>query len=136
MLPKKSQNYVHVVKVHIFWEGHKFFWKSPPYFWLQYIVSKVSWRFRKILWPSQNIWTLLNAPSIREGNRDSLVTLHWMKPFLKYISFMLPWTLHSGPVDILLINFSLLSWTNPKWHCIHQAWLLLFFHKQNECYDH
>ena len=24
-------------------------------FWLQYIQSKVRWRFRKILWPSQNI---------------------------------------------------------------------------------
>ena len=27
-------------------------------FWLQYIQSKVMWRFRKILWPSQNILTL------------------------------------------------------------------------------
>ena len=34
------------------------FAKSPPYFWLQYIQSKVKWRFLKILWPSQNIWTL------------------------------------------------------------------------------
>ena len=25
---------------------------------LQYIQTKVRWRFRKILWPSQNIWTL------------------------------------------------------------------------------
>ena len=32
--------------------------KSSPYFWLQYIQSKVRWRFRKILWPSQIIWTL------------------------------------------------------------------------------
>ena len=29
--------------------------RSP---WLQYIQSKVRWRFPKILWPSQNIWTL------------------------------------------------------------------------------
>ena len=34
------------------------FAKSSPYFWLQYIQSKVRGRFRKILWPSQNIWTL------------------------------------------------------------------------------
>ena len=45
-------------KVHIFWEGHKNFVKSSPNFWLQYIRSKVRGRFRKILWPSQNIWTL------------------------------------------------------------------------------
>ena len=31
---------------------------SSPYFWLQYIQSKARGRFRKILWPSQNIWTL------------------------------------------------------------------------------
>ena len=31
------------------------FAKSSPNFWLQYIQSKVRWRFRKILWPSQNI---------------------------------------------------------------------------------
>ena len=36
----------------------KNFAKSSPYFWLQYIQSKVRGRFRKILWPSQNIWTL------------------------------------------------------------------------------
>ena len=35
------------------------FAKSSPYFWLHYILSKAWGRFRKILWPSQNIWTLL-----------------------------------------------------------------------------
>ena len=34
------------------------FAKSSPYFWLQCTQSKVRGRFRKILWPSQNIWTL------------------------------------------------------------------------------
>ena len=51
---------VYLVKVHIFWEGHKIFAKSSPNFWLQYIRSNVRGRFRKILWPSQNIWTLCN----------------------------------------------------------------------------
>ena len=46
-------------KVHIFWEGHKIFAKSSPNFWLALHRTKVMWRFRKILWPSQNIWTLL-----------------------------------------------------------------------------
>ena len=48
-----------VDKVHIFWEGHKIFAISSTYFWLQCIQSKVRGRFRKILWPSQNIWTLI-----------------------------------------------------------------------------
>ena len=34
------------------------FAKSSPYFWLALHRTKVRWRFRKILWPSQNIWTL------------------------------------------------------------------------------
>ena len=34
------------------------FEKSSPYFWLCVLWSKVRWRFCKILWPSQNIWTL------------------------------------------------------------------------------
>ena len=34
------------------------FAKSPPHFWLALHRTKVWWRFRKILWPSQNIRTL------------------------------------------------------------------------------
>ena len=34
------------------------FAKSPLHICLQYIQTKVRWRFRKILWPSQNMWTL------------------------------------------------------------------------------
>ena len=34
------------------------FAKSSPYFWLALHRTKVRWRFRKILWPFQNIWTL------------------------------------------------------------------------------
>ena len=50
---------INMGKVHILWEGHKILQKSPPYFWLALHWTKVRWRFRKILWPSQNIWTLL-----------------------------------------------------------------------------
>ena len=42
------------VKVHIFWEGHKILRNLH----LALHRTKVRWRFRKILWPSQNIWTL------------------------------------------------------------------------------
>ena len=49
------------------------FLKSPPYFCLQYIQTKVRWRFRKILWPSQNIWTL-----------TTIFSLHSCESFVKY----------------------------------------------------
>ena len=34
------------------------FVKSSPCYWLALHRTKVRWRFRKILWPSQNMWTL------------------------------------------------------------------------------
>ena len=37
----------------------KKFEKSPPYFWLALQRTNISWRFRKILWPSENRWTLI-----------------------------------------------------------------------------
>ena len=47
-------------KVHIFWEGYKILGNLHQLFvLLTYFQSKNWWRFRKILWPSQNIWTLL-----------------------------------------------------------------------------
>ena len=42
-------------KVHIFWEGHKILLNLHLTFDWHYISTKVRWRFRKILWPSQNI---------------------------------------------------------------------------------
>ena len=45
-------------KVHMFWESAQKFAKSPPYFWLALRRTKVRWRFCKIVWPSQDIWTL------------------------------------------------------------------------------
>ena len=35
--------------------------KSSPYFWPQYRQSQVRGRFCKILWPSQNLWTLCSS---------------------------------------------------------------------------
>ena len=48
-----------VFKVHIFWDGHKILRNLHQLFDWQYISRTNDWwRFRKILWPSQNIWTL------------------------------------------------------------------------------
>ena len=55
----ESQVQQYCSNVHIFWEGHNIFAKSSPHFWLALHRTKVRWRFHKILWPSQNIWTLL-----------------------------------------------------------------------------
>ena len=55
------------------------FAKSSPYFWLQYIESKEKGRFRKILWPSQNIWTLkwMNQQITNENCLFYLTYLHF-----------------------------------------------------------
>ena len=45
------------IKVHIFWEGHKILQNLHCRFAL-WSASNLRWRFRKLLWPSQNIWTL------------------------------------------------------------------------------
>ena len=48
-------------KVHIFWEGHKILRNLHLTFeWHYTCRTKLRWRFRKILWPSQNIWTLIH----------------------------------------------------------------------------
>ena len=53
-------------KVRIFWESHKILCNLPlTFFCLQYIQTKVRGRFHKILWPSQNIWTLYPFASRR-----------------------------------------------------------------------
>ena len=53
------------IKVHIFWEGHITLQNLYITFFLCSVQcqSNVRWRFRKILWPSQNIWTLLISVS-------------------------------------------------------------------------
>ena len=53
----------HPVKVHIFWEGHKILRSLHLSFDLHYIEkSKVE--ISQILWPSQNIWTLITLKKI------------------------------------------------------------------------
>ena len=51
------------VKVHTFWEGHKILRNLNLTFCPMQSQSKVRWRFRKILLPSQNIWTLKTKES-------------------------------------------------------------------------
>ena len=68
-----------LIKVHISWEGHKNLAKSPPFFDYQ---SKKGGDFAKILWPSQNIWTLT------DGFTYLIRILQYKQPFcfLLYLS--------------------------------------------------
>ena len=45
------------IKVHIFWEGHKILRNLHQLFVLCKYCQSNWWRFCKILWPSQNMWT-------------------------------------------------------------------------------
>ena len=54
-----------IVKVHIaILKRPQNFAKSPPIIWLAVHKTNNWWRFRKILWPSQNIWTLIHIHTI------------------------------------------------------------------------
>ena len=45
---------VYLIKVHVFWEGHKILSNLH-----RRCRKNLRWRFRKSLWPSQNIWNLI-----------------------------------------------------------------------------
>ena len=55
-------NTINVLKAQIFWEGHKILRNLHLTFdSLALHSTKVRWRFRKILWPSQNIWNHIST---------------------------------------------------------------------------
>ena len=62
------------------------FAKSSPYFWLTLHRTKVRLRFRKILWPSQNIWTLNNYICILVGVRRFGRYSSFLSKFEHYMS--------------------------------------------------
>ena len=85
-------------KVRIFWEGHKICEIFP----LLVLQSKVRGRFRKILWPSQNIWTLWNIFVFRNLCQPKRKTKNGMKSsFMNKIN----------PVN---------SWCVPRFSCFHR----------------
>ena len=62
-------------KVYIFWEGHKILRNLHQLFdWAFVHRTNNWWRFRKILWPSQNIWTLRDHPFLHVlGGEESKI---------------------------------------------------------------
>ena len=64
-LPQPNDQFI-ICKVHIICtlrRPHNFA-KSSPCFWLTLHRTKVRWRFRKISWPSQNLWTLISIKTL------------------------------------------------------------------------
>ena len=77
-------------KVHIFWEGHKILQNLHLTF-VRYYRTIVRGRFRKILWPSQNIWTLIFAIK----NSISITIFHSRECLIFLVIFLIIKTAHS-----------------------------------------
>ena len=97
------------------------FAKSPPYFCLKYIQTKLRRRFRKILWPSQNIWTLNPWTRITDNMKRTEVFIGVFISFsFAYVGFLLVWLIHDGDfafsqkLDNLLANY-LADWKILKY---------------------
>ena len=66
-------------KVHIFWEGHKILRNLPLTFDRMYCSQKLEENFAKILWTSQNIWTLLNSTFSFSIAETRNIFLKWIR---------------------------------------------------------
>ena len=66
------------------------FSKSSPYFWLALHRTKVRWRFLKILWPSQNIWTLF-FNEIFHKLKNNIVRMLFLKWFHPIVHIAMKW---------------------------------------------
>ena len=80
---RDSFNICHFCKVQIFWEG-QILTKSPPLICPMYCQSNNWWRSRKILWPSQNIWTLYRVSHIERRKNKWLWWVEGSIIFLNY----------------------------------------------------
>ena len=108
-------------KVHIFWEGHKIL-RNLHLTFVQ-CQSKVRWRYRKILWPFQNIWALRNDTSFESsesfppffhrnhGRSSGLLFPTKSSPFISinYSDFIYPFFACDFKLDFLFYWISLLS---------------------------
>ena len=73
--PRRWKLSYQIIKVNLFWEGHKILRNLHQLFDWQYLHRTNNWwRFCKILWPSQNIWTLTKGP-LKMGRPTSPLTL-------------------------------------------------------------
>ena len=111
-------------KVHIFWEGHKILQNLHHRFVLcSNGQIYVRWRFPKIVWPSQNIWTLINQPERKLAKRTSV---HW-------IYYTVTWKLKKQLVQTRLqenknatLEIILPHFTSPGGKKLQIDWIALF----------
>ena len=67
-----------ICKVQIFWAGLKKLAHLPPFLWKNLVVSNYKWV--KILWPSQNIWTFLTYKNSISNGRSVWVLRNYFSP--------------------------------------------------------
>ena len=85
------------------------FAKSPPYFWLALHRKNIRWRFCKIFWPSQNIWTLLKCNNgktwkIRQfGHSDSNYLFSKYRPNFCQLS-IIPFQISKFPLELSILR--------------------------------
>ena len=78
VFPKCTKEVI-LCKVHIFLEGHKILPNLHLTFDCMYCSQKLGEEFAKILWPSQNIWTLQETLLSLEIHRlDILLFPYWL----------------------------------------------------------
>ena len=90
------------------------FAKSSPYFWLALHRTKVRGRFCKILWPSQNIWTLPKILEKRKWFNILLFRVLWIYNF-DWESLFWPWPHDSVTYLLKCIHYWSFKF-HQKWH--------------------
>ena len=101
---------MYFIKVHILWAGHNFL-KSPPIICPMNYQSNNWWRFRKILRPSQKIWTLKYDNLIIWYSKQEIVKTKKEKVNIqidvKLLERILGWKISEGT---LYSSSSILCW--------------------------
>ena len=52
-------------------------YRSPPYIWPLLHRTNLRWGFGKILWPSQNIWTLFYCKEVNDDGNSTIFIFFW-----------------------------------------------------------
>ena len=92
-----------IFKVHIFWEGRKVLRNLHLTFDWHYLHrTKERWGFRKILWPSQNIWTLTNYQKLQVLSFNFIYILIYFILFCRWNKKICPLAFNTLPYTCFL----------------------------------
>ena len=78
------------------------FAKSSPYFWLALHRTKVRWRFRKILWPSQNMY--MNFKVANFSNVPWISKIAWLFLCITSTLWCLLWIIGNLIIKSILLG--------------------------------